>query len=211
MTSDLRWKRPPNPPRQKVRLDARRGTFVTVSLVALCFAGSSCASAGPSQPLERPLPAYRGPAAELFDDAIAPSAVGFEFGGGPRAATPAMTDRAQTADAVIRARVVTLTSNPMASGPSWQIGLRTREIVAGQRAPDADFMLLVKAGDPAAGVLRAAEEHLVGTTFIVFVRTFAASGAGENEPVRGLHFHVVRDSPDEINAIRAAAVLGEVR
>jgi hypothetical protein len=158
----------------------------------------------------QPLSSYGGHAAELFDDTIEPSAVGFEVGGGGQLlAAQALTERTQSADSVVLARVVTVTSQPDPAGRSWQVGLRTLAHLAGPRPRTGDFTLSVAASDPAAGILRAVEARLVGVTFVVLLRDFASGERGGS--VTATHFHVVRDSREQLDAIHAAAVLGEVR
>jgi len=167
-------------------------------------------------PLERgpggKLPPYDAHAMELFDDGIEPSAIGFETGvqiepsrSAPRADN-LLRERTQVGDAVVRARVTTVTAKDEDRGRSWQLGLRTEERLAGSGALDADFTLPVDASGPSAGMLRAFENRLVGTVLVAFVRQFARAG-GDPE----LHFHIARDSKDEIDAVRAAVLLNAVK
>ncbi len=159
------------------------------------------------------MPLYSGHSAELFDDAIEPGAVG--YGGAYRASEPKndtlLRERTQNGDAVVRARVVTVTSSPEDNGHSWQIGLRTLETLAGKRPPDGDFTLRVEGQGPAAGIVRALEARLVGATFVVFVREFDAAKGGGQEVETQLHFHLGKDDADELGAVRQASLLGDVR
>ncbi|MGA3120123.1 MAG: hypothetical protein ABSF69_05065 [Polyangiaceae bacterium] len=183
--------------------------FSSSALLALCLAFESCTDMTAPPAVAQPLSSYGGHAAELFDDTIEPSAVGFEIGGGGLSAAQALTERTQSADCVVLARVVTVTSLPDPAGRSWQVGLHTLANLAGPRPRSGDFTLSVAASDPAAGILRAVEARLVGVTFVVLLRDFA-SGSGERGG-SATHFHVVRDSREQLDAIHAAAVLGEVR
>lgn len=169
-----------------------------------------------SNPTTVALPAYAGRATELFDDVIEPAAVGYQ--GADEGESPngdaLLRERTLTGDAVIRARVVTVTSGPEARGDGWRLGLRTLETLAGKRPPDGDFTFIVQGGAPAAGVIRMLEARLIGATFVVFVRTFGhASDEGETGAAVApseLHFHFAKDDKDELGAVRQASLLGEL-
>jgi hypothetical protein len=164
------------------------------------------------------LPPYAGHATELFDDVIEPAAVGYQgtiLGGSPRD-DAMLRERTQTGDAVVRARVVTVTSGPASDGDAWRIGLRTLETIAGKRPPDGEFTFVVEGKAPAAGIVRTLEARLIGATFVVFVRTFVHVDAGEADRASErrsaeLHFHFAKDDKDELGAVREASLLGEVR
>src|SRR5580704_10235500 len=87
------------------------------------------------------LPPYAGHEAELFDDAIEAAAI--PSAGADESLTSEgatlLRERTRTGDAVVRARVVTVTSNAEGDGESWQIALHTLEALAGKRLPDKDF------------------------------------------------------------------------
>lgn len=185
------------------------------ALLCLCCGG--IAERGATAP-QTAFPAYEGRATQLFDDTIEPAAVG--YGGiAQQGLVPThdalLRERTQTGDAVVRARVVTVTSGDEGQDSGWQIGLRTLETVAGKRAPEGDFSFFVASRGPAAGVLRMLDARLIGSTFVVFLRAFepeatAAGEAGEaGRPT--LHFHFARDDKDELGAVREASLLLEVR
>jgi hypothetical protein len=149
---------------------------------------------------------------DLFDDAIEASAVGYDLGGmGPRKVARDLAELAQSADSIIRTRVVTVTTDPGPSGASWQVGLHPVAAIGGPSPRDEDFTLVIHASDPSAGLLRAVELRLVGTTFITFTREFLAISSEHDPAMPALHFHIAPDSREEVDAIRAALVLGEVR
>jgi hypothetical protein len=164
------------------------------------------------------LPPYAGRATELFDDVIEPAAVGYQGaieGASPRA-DAMLRERTQTGDAVIRARVVTVTSGPEAHGEGWRLGLRTLETIAGKRPPDGELTLVVEGTAPAAGIVRTLEARLIGATFVVFLRSFGHVDVGATDPASEprsteLHFHFAKDDKDELGAVREASLLGEVR
>jgi hypothetical protein len=179
---------------------------------AACGAGAS-----DIQGSARPLPAYAGRQAQLFDDSIESNAVGFDL---DRATSPAeesssasassngplLLERTQGGDAAVRARLTTITSGARDQG--WQLGFHTIERLAGSGPLAADFGVLVQPTGPSAGIVRAYEGTLVGRTFIVFVREFAGPDAtGESS----LHFHLARDASADVAALRAAVALSQVR
>ncbi len=174
----------------------------------LVSSSTACGGKGASGP-EKEYPPYTGKSVELFDDGIDAIAVGYQLEPGPAPATDAkLRARVQTGDAVVRARVVTVTSKKEDVGRSWQLGLHTLERLAGSAALDADFTLDVESTDPGAGMVRAFESSLVGATFVVAVRTFAHAGApGESD----LHFHLSADKADVLAAVKEASLLQQVK
>jgi hypothetical protein len=182
-----------------------------IRLVSLLAGVASCGGGTPeARNPDRPLPPYIGHATELFDDGIEPPAVGFpmDASGSPQTDTR-VRERTQTGDAVVRARVRTVTSKAEDRGLSWQLGLHVVERVGGTGPLETDFTLPVLASDPAAGIVRAFEARLIGKTFIVFVREFSHAGAPQGDP-GDLRFHVAADSADELKAVKAALLLDAV-
>jgi hypothetical protein len=169
---------------------------------------SACGGgAGAAHPV-RPLPSYSGHAVDLFDDAIEPLAVGFHldaYRGTPRSDN-LLRERTQVGDAVVRARVTTVSSKEEDRGRSWQLGMHTVDRLGGTGPLDPDFALRVGPSDASAGIVRTFESHLIGQTFVAFVREFIRPG-GDPE----LHFHLGPDSKDELDAVNAAVLLERVR
>ena len=159
---------------------------------------------------DRPLPPYVGHSTELFDDGIEPPAVGYpmDAGGSPQTDTR-VRERTQTGDAVVRARVRTVTSKVEDRGHSFQLGLHVVERLGGSGPLETDFTLPVAESDPAAGIVRAFDARLIGKTFVVFVREFSHPGAPEGE-AGDLRFHVAADSADELKAVKAAVTSEQV-
>jgi hypothetical protein len=189
-------------------------TLACAASLCICCGGADQAVRSPGPPL----PPYAGRETELFDDVIEPAAVGYQ--GAIEGTSPKgdalLRERTQTGDAVVRARVVTVTSGPETQGDGWRIGLRTLETIAGKRPPEGEFTFIVEGKAPAAGIVRMLEARLVGATFVVFVRTFEHADekddpAAEEHRTAELHFHFAKDDKDELGAVREASLLGEVR
>jgi hypothetical protein len=186
--------------------------FITFSLPPMALALAGCASSATAlrDPSKAP-PSYAAHATELFDDAIEPSAVGYELDLAPTPTTPGnsnlLRERAQVGDAVVRAHVTTVTAKEEDKGRSWQIGLHTVERLAGSNSFPADFTVEILPTGPSAGILRAFEARLIGKTFVAFVREFARPGeTGDAE----LHFHLAPDAKPDIAAVLAASTIDQV-
>jgi hypothetical protein len=179
-------------------------------VLGLTASMAACGGGTPdAQNPDRPLPVYDSHSAELFDDAIEPTALGYPSDTSqPRPiGDTRLRERTQIGDAVVRAKVTTVTSKAEDSGRSWQVGLRTTEHLAGSGALPKDFSLSVDPTDPAAGVLKGFEARLIGSRFVAFVREFRRPGApGDSD----LHFHLAADSPEEIQAVKAALASDQV-
>jgi hypothetical protein len=176
---------------------------VGLSLVVLLAA---CATVDAAGNPTRPLPSYAGHTTELFDDVIEPAAVGIslDVGADPRA-DRRLRERTQVGDAVVRVRVMTVTTKQEDNGSRYIIGMRTLEKLAGQFPPPDAFEITVGRSSPAVAILKGLDTTLVGKTFVGFVRAFVRAD-GDTE----LHFHLGPDSKDEIGAVKDAAALGEL-
>lgn len=169
----------------------------------------SCSTTGPrpSVPSSH-LQAYEGHARELFDDGIGAQAVGL---GVEPIVSPRERDlareRAHLGDSVLRTRVVSLTSAQDESGPRWFIGLRTVERLTGERNVPDNFALCIDSKAPGARLLRALDGQIIGTPLVAFLREFAATEEGKEGE---LHFHLSSDGKDEVDAVRVAALAGDI-
>jgi hypothetical protein len=171
---------------------------VTVELIGACGG-----DLGPARAPGPPAAPYTARDAQLFDDAIEGQALGYEIGQAAGKDARLLPDRVDGSDGVVRARVVTVTSKTEDSGTGLQLSMHALETLAGHRAPTGDFILYASAKSPAAGLLRAAEERLVGLTLVAFVKGFAAEG-GDGDGV--MHFHLAGDDKDEQDRVRAASL-----
>jgi len=153
------------------------------------------------------LPAYEGYATELFDDGIGAQGIGsgIEPAVSPRE-RDLVRDRTQRGDCVVRVRVVSVASAQDASGPRWFIGLHTVERLTGERSLPDNFTVRMDGKAPGARLLRALDGQIVGAPLVAFLREFASTESKEGE----LHFHLAGDGKDEVDAVRVAALTGEV-
>ena len=190
-------------------LDRVHGTFAPVwmSLIfAALLSATGCGGKDANDP-SRPLAAYAGRQADLFDDAIEPAAVGLDFDKGytPRG-DKTLRERAQVGDAVLRVRVATVTAKTDGPEVTYQLGLHTVEKLAGKNMPPADFTVQINKTSESHGIMKNFESRLVGYAFVAFVREF---GKGDGD--RELHFHLAPDTKDVKSAVGDAMLLGELK
>ncbi|WP_394838317.1 hypothetical protein LVJ94_15550 [Pendulispora rubella] len=178
----------------------------SIASVGMFGCGGAASSANKTA---RPLPAYSGHATELFDDDIEPRAVGIDLSLSQAQANPrsdsALRERAQVGDAVVRARVDTVTAKNDGVDARYDLGLRPIEKIAGEHPPAGEnFNLRIERTGPAANIVKNFQNRLHGRIFVVFVREFVRPD-GDTE----LHFHAAPDNKDVVDAVRAAAAFGE--
>jgi hypothetical protein len=179
--------------------------LIATGLVAISTIPGCGQASGASSPT-RPLPAYAGRAADLFDDAIDPAGVGMDYDRGysPRA-DALLRERAQVSDAVLRIKIATVTAKTDGAEKTYQLGLHTVEKMTGDNPPAADFTVSVTKSSEAHGILKNFEGRLVGYPFIAFVREFVRPD-GDRE----VHFHLSPDTKEVKVAVGDAVVLGEI-
>ncbi len=182
-----------------------RHAFFSASLVLL---STGCGGDGPDPAVpQRPLPTYLGHETDLFDDGIEPRAVGLELEKPDNPLQdPKFRERVITSDAVLRARVATVTTREEDSGAAFQLSLRVTERLAGPHPPGDPFTLDVGRKSASLGVLKNFNARLVGMSFIVFVRRYVRPD-GDSE----LHFHLTQDAPDVKKAAVETAAINSVR
>jgi hypothetical protein len=177
--------------------------FALSALSALGCGGSESGANSPS----RALPAYSGHEAELFDDGIDPKAVGLDYDGAldPRLDTK-FRERAQVSDAILRAKVDTVTERGEGAQARYDIAFKTLEKLGGENAPPADFTLHIEGTSPSAGIVRTMQTSLGGKSFVTFVREFRRAD-GEAE----WHFHLSPDTKEAVSAARDAMTAFEMK
>ncbi len=173
--------------------------------IALLIA-AGCGGPDASSP-SRPLPAYEGHQAELFDDGIDPRAVGLNL---DDARTPqsdaAVRERTQIGDAVVRAKVQTVTQKHDGEDVEYQLGLVVLEKLGGEHPPEDEFVIRFDKTSPSAGIVRSLDSRLGNKTFVVFVRQFKDT-SGEPR----LYAHFSADTKDVIAAVKDAMALSEFK
>jgi hypothetical protein len=184
-----------------------RSSFAMVG-AALAFSALACGGpeSGANSP-SRALPAYTGHDVELFDDGIDPKAVGLDYDGAldPRLDTK-FRERAQISDAVLRAKVDTVTVRGDGPGARYDLAFKTIEKLSGENAPPSDFTLHIEEVNPSSGIVRTMQTALGGKSFVTFVREFQRAD-GEAE----WHFHLSPDTKEAVSAARDAFAAYEMK
>jgi hypothetical protein len=172
----------------------------------LFVASVACGGPDANSP-SRPLPPYEGHQTELFDDAIDPRAVGLNL---DEARTPqtdaAVRERTQVGDAVVRAKVQTVTQKRNGDDVEYQLGFQTLEKLAGEHPPPDIFVVRFDKASPSAGIVRSLDARLGGKTFVVFVKEFKGP---DGEP--RFYAHLAADTKDVVAAVKDAVALSEFK
>jgi hypothetical protein len=153
----------------------------------------------------RPLPPYTGHATEVFDDSIEAAAVGLNLDeAAPSSRTDApLRERTQTGDAVVRAKIETVTASDDMDAVKYTIGLRVLQVLTGDHPPAEQFSVVVNKSSPAIGIVKGFDARLGGKSFVAFVKEF------QQGDERRFHFHFAPDTKDVIGAVKEAVDLGE--
>jgi hypothetical protein len=190
------------------------------ALVALALAASTAACAsGPPLPSTRapdhPLPVYAGDYPDLYDDGIDPHAFGVEL------ETPIdyrrdlrFQERVKASDAIVRARISTVTNDVGASRITYQIALSEIEHLGGTVPADQwpkEITVRVDANSPAFGIVKSFEERLIGKSLVVFVKNFTRSVAGDSLEGDELHFHGAPDDANTLGALKDVLLVQQFR
>jgi len=145
---------------------------------------------------------WHGEHRRLFDDAIAPAAVGMSLDGRPPAEDPALTMRTDAADVVARMRVSTVTVESTGGKETYfltvQVGFPT---LAPARVDDTHFELAIDSANPSFVIVQSLDAGLRGMVFVGFVRYFA----GEVGPE--IHWHLTADTDEVRAAVQRASAL----
>jgi hypothetical protein len=178
--------------------------FEVAFFACTAFPALVCAPAvvgcGSSTPAPRPLPAYTGRGSALFDDSIAPDAVGVQLDRDRNPRTDAMLrERAQLADAALRVRIATITAREDGESSSYDLTMQTVERIAGANPPPETFTVRITPESESFPLVRGRQERLVGLRFVAIVRAFVRPDGDEE-----LHFRLEPDDPDVIAAVRDA-------
>ncbi|MBX3208109.1 MAG: cobalamin ABC transporter substrate-binding protein [Labilithrix sp.] len=191
---------------RRARPFGRVGKTMAAGVLASSL-GLGCGGGTEASDPSRQLAPYSGRQADLFDDSIAPAAVGLDFDRGyaPRL-DKTLRERTQVGDAVLRVRVSTVTAKTDGPDAMYQLGLHTVEKLAGKHPPPVDFTVQINKASESHGIMKNFESRLVGYAFIAFVREFAHP-SGDRE----VHFHLAPDTKDVKAAVGDAMLMGELR
>ena len=193
---------------EAVPMLARPWSLVGPALVSVALlvglVGSGCSSSR----FTRPLPAYAGPTASLFDDSVEPSAVGLDFDQSYDAMKDkAFRDRLRQADGILRVRIATVGSRTGSEDdPSFTFHVEPLEKLYGQYPPEEPFDVAISPRSSTLGVFKHLEHKLVGATFIAFTKDYRPPG-GTPET----HVHLAPDTPAVKKAVEDLLALDSLQ
>lgn len=151
------------------------------------------------------LPPYDASQANVFGDTIAPELFGIPGDGRPAVEDPRLIPRTEQADAVLRARIATITRDQLDDQTSFIFVLRPVGPPILGTSPSSDSIeLRLQPGHPSLQYVQHRQSALTGKTVLLFLRRYNDGG----DVV--LHFHVQPDDPSVIEAIERVKVLDEL-
>jgi hypothetical protein len=170
-----------------------------VAALALSCSGSSGASRS------RPnFPPYTGEATKLFDDRIDSTSVGLADVATKPRMDPVLRARTQSAEAVARVRVSTVTVDVAGGKPAYHLNLAILEPLSRRRYGERSVEIFVGSDSPAFGIIKWLDTKLMGHTFVAFFHRFA----GPDDAV--VRFHLSADDAEVLAAVRDADTVSEV-
>jgi hypothetical protein len=180
-------------------------SLLTVLLMTLLGCGDGPGAQAPS----RPLPPYSGRPAQIFDDSFDAAAVGLDMDNSYHPKSDAqLRERAQSADAVLRVKVTTVTNKVEDTGPTFEVGLKQTEWIAGDHPPGTDsFTIRMQKSQQTTGMMKSLEGRLVGMEFIVFLKAFKVAESADRE----FHVHFAPATKDVKDAVGDAIALRELK
>lgn len=184
-----------------------RKTLSLLPLALACALGLANGGCATSR-FTRPLPAYVGASAALFDDSVEPSAVGLDFDQSYDAMKDsAFRERLHQADGVLRVRISTLGSRTgTEDNPSFSFHVQPLEKLHGEYAPDEPFDVAISPKSSTLGVFKHLEHKLVGATFIAFTKDYRPPGGAPET-----HVHLAPDTPAVKKAVADLIALDSLK
>jgi len=164
---------------------------------------SSAGAKGPS----RPISAWAGEDATLFDDGIDIGAFAGPGSGSANADDEAaIPARVYKGDGVVLAKVIGVNSEPVGDKNRYRLELVVEgEPFAGAKPP-SPFELKIEPGAPAFGAIRSQEAQLIGKKLVVYFRRYAS----EEQEEAITHFHLSPDTPRVLSLVKDAATRKKV-
>jgi hypothetical protein len=170
-----------------------------MAALALSCSGSSGASGS-----RQTFPPYTGESTKLFDDRIDSNSVGLADVVSKPRADPMLRARTQSAEAVGKVRVSTVTVDSVGGKPAYHLNLAIVDPLARRGFDDKSVEILVRSDSPAFGIVKWLDTRLIGRTFIGFFRRFAGPDEAD------VKFHLSADNAEVLAAVRDANTLSEV-
>lgn len=170
--------------------------------LVVCFALAGCRSTkgGESKVPTRPISAWTGEEAQLFEDGIDRGAIplGNEEPARDEGNEEKIPARAEAADGVLVVKVVGFGAEPFGEQTRFRV-----EVVADGpplvgRGIEGTLPLSVEPRAPSYGTIRASDARLIGRKLVLFYKRYAADDGGE--PIT--HFHLAPVTVPILEAIQ---------
>lgn len=176
----------------------RKATAASVSIVALTLGACSGSSRPASSAAD--LPSYGPNEAVLFDDTF--SAAVFDTTIAPAPDWRAkMNNRTAAADAVVRARISTVSSQQSEAMSSLELEFTPAGAALAGRTETASIMVELPSRSPSFAVVGVDSSALIGKTVILFYRRYNQDGTAT------VHWRAEPDTQTVTAAVHQAAVL----
>ena len=183
-----------------------RNLFVAVAFGALVLGacgGSSAGSKGPS----RPVSAWAGEDATLFDDGIDIGTFAQPGSGTSNADDEAaIPSRVYKADGTVLAKVIGVNSEPVGDKNRYRLELLIDGDPLSGAMPPSPFELKVEPSSPAFGAIRSQEAQLIGKKLVVYFRRYASEDSDEAIT----HFHISPNTPKVMGIVKDTATRKKV-
>jgi hypothetical protein len=186
-----------------------RSVLLAAMLLSPTFAACNGHQATAHGPV-RPVSEWTGDEADLFDDGVDVGA--FPLPGASEGHDDRndgkIPNRVDTADGVVIAKVIGVSSEPVGDKNRYRLELVIEGDPLAGAKPDSPFTLKIEPGTPAFGTVRSQEGQLIGKRLVVYFRRYANEEGGD-EPIT--HFHLSPSSERVLGLIRSHATRKKVQ
>jgi hypothetical protein len=174
------------------------------ALAATAALTLSCSGSSGASGQHQNFPPYSGESTKLFDDRIDSASVGLADVATKPRMDPVLRARTQSADAVAKVRVSTVTVDTAGGKPAYHLNLAILEPLTRRQLNERSVEIFIGSESPAFGIIKWLDTRLMGHTFIAFFRRFS----GPDDPV--MRFHLSADDAEVLAAVRDADTVSEV-
>jgi hypothetical protein len=183
-----------------------RNLFAVVACGVLVLGGCGGATTGAKGP-SRPISAWAGDEATLFDDGIDIGTFSQPGSGGANADDEAaIPSRVYKADGTVLAKVIGVNSEPMGDKNRYRLELVVEGNPLSGAMPPSPFELKVEPSSPAFGAIRSQDAQLIGKKLVVYFRLYAS----EDQDEAITHFHISPNTPRVMSIVQDTATKKKV-
>jgi hypothetical protein len=185
---------------------ARTVFAAVVACSALVLGGCGASTAGNKGP-SRPISAWAGEDATLFDDGIDIGTFAQPGSGSANADDEAaIPSRVYKADGTVLAKVIGVNSEPEGDKNRYRLELAVDGDPLSGANPPVPFEIKVEPSSPAFGAIRSQEAQLIGKKLVVYFRRYASDDSDEAIT----HFHISPNTPKVMGIVKDTAMRKKV-